>query len=215
MKKTTFISRQQVKRLNVTNGFLLFIFVMILVSCEKSMDEELPVLPESSESPESPETPVSPELPTVEGEHGLALEESYTQWTDLKKTNGDSYIYEVRFSSWAGFGHITKIKVEEGVVTSRAYEAYRTNESNEREITETYTETGAELGTNETGAKPATIDELYNSCASEYLIVDAEQNTIYFDAKLDGLMNICGFVPKDCADDCFTGVKIHAFNWIE
>lgn len=99
---------------------------------------------------------------------------------------------------------------------SRAYQEFTTDETTgEQEITETYSETKSNLGTHEKGAKPLTIDELYESCAGEYLIVDKEDNTIYFEATTEGLMTLCGFVPKGCMDDCFSGVNIDSFEWIE
>ena len=35
------------------------------------------------------------------------------------------------------------------------------------------------------------------------------------DAKLDGIISLCGFVPKGCQDDCFRGIKIKSFEWHE
>jgi hypothetical protein len=70
------------------------------------------------------------------------------------------------------------------------------------------------LGVHKNGALPVTVDELYSTCASEYLTVDAINNTIYFETELKGLMTLCGFVPKGCLDDCYNGVRINYFDWI-
>ena len=181
-----------------TNRFLLLIFVVILMACEKSNDDKLSV------------------LSTLKGENGFTYNESLKQWTELKDINGNSYIYQTTFVSWTGFGSITELKIEEGIVTSRVYQEFKTNETNgQREIIDTYTETKTNLGSHDKGAYSLTIDDLYNSCASEYLTVDKENNTLYFETELDGLMSLCGFVPEGCMDDCFRGVKINSFKWID
>lgn len=181
-----------------TNRFLLLIFVVILMACEKSNDDKLSV------------------LSTLKGENGFTYNESLKQWTELKDINGNSYIYQTTFVSWTGFGSITELTIEEGVVTSRVYQEFKTNETNgQREIIDTYTETKTNLGSHDKGAYSLTIDDLYNSCASEYLTVDKENNTLYFETELDGLMSLCGFVPEGCMDDCFRGVKINSFKWID
>ncbi|UOR05180.1 hypothetical protein MUN82_19860 [Hymenobacter aerilatus] len=179
------------------NKFILPILTAIIMSCSKDETTNLSV------------------LTTLKGESGISYNESLSKWYELKKTNGNSYVYQTTFVSWTGFGSITEIKIEKGIVTSRAYQEFKINATNgQREIIDTYTETKANLGSHKKGAAPLTIDDLYNSCASEYLIVDKEKNTLYFDTdKINGSMNLCGFVPKGCADDCFRGIRINSFKW--
>ncbi len=154
-------------------------------------------------------------LKSLSGQSGITYTESIDKWNDLKNRNGNSYIYQTTFVSWAGFGSVTELKIIDGIVTSRIYQEFRINETNgEREVVDIYSETKVDLGIHEKGAAPATIDELYNSCASEYLIADEKQNTLYFETELNGLMNLCGFVPKGCMDDCYIGVRINSFEWI-
>lgn len=177
------------------NRLLLLFFVVILMACEK---DKLSV------------------LTTFKGENGLTYNESLKQWNELKEINGNSYIYQTTFLSWTGFGSITELKIEEGVVTSRTYQEFKTNETDrKREIIDIYTETKTNLGSHEEGASPLTIDDLYHSCASEYLTIDSKNNTLYFETDTDGLMTLCGFVPDGCMDDCFRGVKINSFEWID
>jgi len=181
-----------------TNRFIFLILIVILMSCKKNNDDKLSV------------------LATLKSESGLTYNESLAQWTKLKNLNGNSYIYQTTFVSWTGFGSITELKIEEGLVTSRAYQEFKTNETNgQREIIDSYTETKNNLGSHEKGANPLTIDDLYNSCASEYLTVDIENNTLYFETELDGLMTLCGFVPDGCMDDCLSGISINSFKWID
>ncbi len=108
------------------------------------------------------------------------------------------------------------MKIEDDIVTSRIYQEFKIKEpSFQREIIDSYTETSDDLESHEKGARPLTIDDLYNSCASKYLVADEKDNTIYFEAEIDGLMTLCGFVPKGCMDDCFRGIRINSLNWID
>jgi len=184
--------------MKINRPFLL-ILIVIIISCKKDNNGNLSV------------------LTALKGESGLSYNESFSKWNELKKINGNSYIYQTTFVSWAGFGNITELKVEEGIVTSRVYQEFKTNETNgQREISDTYAETKTNLGSHEKGATPLTIDDLYNSCAREYLVVDEKNNTLYFETdKINGLVTLCGFVPKGCMDDCFRGIKINSFDWID
>lgn len=179
-----------------TNKMLFLVILGIFLSCEENecYNEEKLLL---------------------KGEIGSNYNESLNKWLELKKINGNSYIYQILVNSWTGFGSITELKIEEGIVVSRSYQKFKTNHTNgQREIIDSYTETKSDLGTHEKGAKPLTIDDQYNTCAREYLIVDEESNTLSFETENDGLMSLCGFSPKGCMDDCFTGVYISSFKWI-
>jgi len=154
-------------------------------------------------------------LTLIKGQNGLSYNESLNKWTYLKKINGESYTYQTTFLSWAGFGSTTQLKIAEGKVIARIYKEFSTDEqTGQRKITDSYSEVEETLGSHEKGASPMTIDELYNSCASDYLIVDKENNTLYFETNINGLMTLCGFVPNGCADDCFQGISIDSFEWI-
>ena len=146
----------------------------------------------------------------------LSYIQSFNQWDDLKKDNGNSYVYKTTFISWTGYGHTTELRVENGIVVSRDFEEFRINFSTQQnEIIETYSESFDELGSHEKGATPRTIDELYNSCAKKYLKVNKKKNTIYFETEENGLMKSCGFVPNECIDDCYISVNISSFEWID
>ena len=150
------------------------------------------------------------------GDSGINYKESLAKWNELKTINGNSYSYQTTFVSWVGFGSITELKVEDGKVTARSYQEFSINDSTgQKETQAIYSETKSDLGSHQKGAKPLTIDELYESCAKEYLIVDTDDNTLFFDTELNGTMNLCGFVPNNCADDCYSGIKINSFEWID
>lgn len=184
-----------------TNQLFPLVMLLILPACEKTDkvdDNQLSV------------------LSTLKGSSGITYNESLQNWNDLKKRNGNSYIYQVTFVSWIGVGSTTVLKVENGIVTSRSYEQFKTNAPyGPKEITDTYTETGSQVGSHTKGAVSLTIDDLYTSCAKEYLKADKEQNTLFFETEENGLMNLCGFVPNGCMDDCYHGVRISGFEWIK
>ncbi len=143
-------------------------------------------------------------------------DESFSKWTEFKEKNGNSYMYQTSRSSWTGSSSKTEFKIINGVVISRRYEAFRPSGTYvERRKVYSYSETKDDLGTNTRGGKPLTLDELYHSCADEYLIVDKSKNTLYFKTNQDGLMTLCGFVPRTCADDCFRGVRIDSIRRLD
>lgn len=181
---------------------LIFVVAIgLLFSCEK---EEV-----------TPKNELSA-LTSLVSQSGIPYSESIDKWSALKTENGNSYVYQTKFTSWIGEASITEVTVIKGVVTSRVYEHFKTDGTNGRgEIIDSYSETAANLGVHENGALPITIDALYSTCASEYLTVDVTNNTIYFETELNGLMTLCGFVPKECLDDCYTGVRINNFDWIK
>ena len=150
------------------------------------------------------------------GESGINSSESKELWLSLKSTNKDSYEYTIETESWTGFATSTTIKVEDGEVVSREFISTQPQEENpaETETVEEYMEAGSDLGTHESGAEILTIDELYNLCFAEYLTVDTDSNLIYFDTTSEGVINTCGYVNKDCADDCFIGFRLTNFIWL-
>ncbi|MFT6802759.1 MAG: hypothetical protein ACJA2N_001950 [Salibacteraceae bacterium] len=155
-------------------------------------------------------------LTSLKGENRLSYNESLHKWTELKIANGNSYRYQIRFLSWAGFGSTTKLKVIDGKVKARVYEEFRADEqTGQRVITDSYHENEDVLGSHEKGASPLTIDKLYSSCARDYLVVDKEKNTLYFETEINGLMRLCGFVENGCVDDCYQGISIDSFEWVK
>lgn len=151
----------------------------------------------------------------IEGEHGYNFRESKAAWDELKRKNGNSYEYTILEQSWTGTGSETTIDVEKGRVIGRYYLAFEiSDEDGSKEITDSYEETSKkEIGSHSLGAPPHTIDDLYKTCISEYLIVDPDSNEVYFETNEEGVMILCGFVPIGCQDDCYRGIRISAFSW--
>ena len=151
----------------------------------------------------------------IEGEHGFNFRESKSQWDELKKRNGNSYNYTMVEQSWTGVGSETTIHVEKGKVVARYFIAFIISEEDgTKEITDTYSEESKkDLGKHSLGAPPYSIDDLYKTCVSKFLIADPDYNTVYFDTNEEGVIALCGYVPVDCGDDCFKGLVISHFAW--
>lgn len=150
----------------------------------------------------------------IKGENNYSYNQSLNTWHQLKSSHGNSYTYETSTGSWAGYGSATTLEIENGIIISRTYQRYQIDESNGDKINiDSYTETTEDLGSHDYGASLLTFDEIYDICAEEYLTVDKKNNTIYFETTENGILELCGYVPNNCMDDCFTGVRISAFNW--
>ncbi len=141
------------------------------------------------------------------------LAESLETWNALKAENGDHYRYETLFASWTGFRSTTTLTVQDNVVVTRAYESSYINDEGE-EITESWTEEGAAVGSHEAGAKPRTIDELYTECRENVLTQDATENEFYLSFHDDGVLEACYYRSKNCADDCLRGVSAEEFEFL-
>jgi hypothetical protein len=155
-------------------------------------------------------------LSSLKSETGLTYNESLDRWNDLKRINGNSYIYQTTFTSWTGYGNTTELKIVDGTIKSRTYVEYTTNSKDgTKQIIDSYSEGSNDLGTHEKGALLLTIDDLYESCAKDYLIVDDEKNTLYFETSTEGLLTVCGFTEDECIDDCYHGIRINSFAWLQ
>ncbi|APS39263.1 MULTISPECIES: hypothetical protein [Salegentibacter] len=154
----------------------------------------------------------------ITGESGVSYNESKKVWSELKNINGNSYSYTISFISWSGFGNRTIISVKDGIISKREYLYYEQTYSDEGEMVEveikSYTETGEEIGSNSEGFDPLLIDELYQTCLSDYLNINKADNEIYFNTDEAGIISNCGFVETGCVDDCFRGFRISEFNWL-
>lgn len=138
-----------------------------------------------------------------------ALTLSLASWTQLKEENGNHYTYERSFLSYFGFGYITSFEVENDVVVSRSYEAVDENNN----VTEAWTEQGAEVGTHETGDPPRTVEALYEEGRNNVLSKSRAENDVYLWFNNDVLFQ-CFYIPKNCADDCAVGPSIENLRFV-
>lgn len=150
---------------------------------------------------------------------------SLRTWNELVKEKGGSYFYQTSFGSMEGnYSNKTKITVKNNIPVAREYEESISEidsvdpvtkmASFKKEILSQYSEDELSLGKNQKGHPAITIDSLYKKCRDK-LDVSPKENYIYFETNDHGIISTCGYVPIDCMDDCFNGVDIAYFEWIE
>lgn len=141
-------------------------------------------------------------------ENGNEYESSRQAWSNFRNTSGNSYRYMATTASWTGFGTETTITVTAGKVTERKYVLFEINGgTGQRTDRETWTETGAAIGSHEAGEPAITLDEVYSKAKNEWL-KKRDNTEIYFEAKNNGMISMAGYREKECVDDCFIGIKI-------
>ncbi len=146
-------------------------------------------------------------LDTIVSKNGVSYKQSLGNWQAYKRSVNNNYIYTVTTASWTGFSTETKITVHNGVVTARNYALYQMINSS-RVALNSYSEISTTLNTHTEGAQTLTLDDIYSKAANDWLKADTNTNTIYFEVDANGLLSSAGYVPKNCADDCFVGINI-------
>ncbi len=136
-------------------------------------------------------------------------EASYRSWTDFKQSSQNSYRYMVSFGSWTGAGSETTITVTNGKITGRSFVAktYEDPQSNVITIVKEWTEDESSINTHGEGYPAMTLDEVYQKAKTDWLLKRKDVTT-YFETNNGGMISSCGYTPKNCIDDCFTGIKI-------
>lgn len=138
-----------------------------------------------------------------------ALKESRDVWDREKTARGNSYAYSRAFGSWTGFGHRTVVKVRNGVVVARRFEAF----DRDKNITSAFTEGPAEINTHDGGAVAKTMDALYDECAATCLTQNPETHSLSLEFTETGILNSCTYTPYGCADDCSRGLNRVTVSW--
>lgn len=138
---------------------------------------------------------------------------SLQTWNKIK-TQHPNYSYTTGFTSWVGYSNETTIKVQDGVVTARSFkEMQQQNQPGYANVGgNMYIEMGPNIGLNQKGAKPLTLDALYATCGADWLNQNVLDNRLYFKTDEQGLLKQCGYRDKRCADDCFKGVVIYSLE---
>lgn len=160
----------------------------------------------------------------VEPEYGeedntARYQASLALWEESKKAHNNSYQFSMMFSAAEGnFSYTTTIVVTQGVITSRKYEEYTYQADSEGNWKPkpgiTWTEDKTKIGTNKEGFKAQTFDDIYAKCP-DFINADLEQFYVFFDLGFDGLIATCGTSEIGCEDDCFDGISIASFEWME
>ncbi len=141
------------------------------------------------------------------------LAKSLEAWNALKAEYGDHYRYETRFVSWTGFRSTTTLAVRGSVVVTRAYESRYQNDAGE-DVSESWTEEGAAVGSHESGADPVTIDALYSKCRTEVLTQNPQDNMFHLYFHTNGVLETCKYRPLTCVNDCLFGVSVDALEFL-
>lgn len=141
--------------------------------------------------------------------HENQFDRSYQAWLNFKKSSFDSYTYRVSSGSWTGTGVETTLTVKAGKVVQRDYERKNIDRTTNQPFTEeTWSESLDSLNTHSYGAPALTLDDIYDAARTEWL-TKRKDAKIYFEADNAGMISQCGYVDKNCVDDCFTGIRIN------
>lgn len=147
--------------------------------------------------------------------HKSEFESSRNTWLKTKQSFADNYMYVVTAGSVFGASSETTITVINGKVISRTYKSYvYPQNSTAGTLKDSWTEDSNTLGSHTAGAEALTLDQVYDKAKTVWLKADSKQNDLYFETKNDGIISLCGFVPKGCQDDCFNGITIKSIQRI-
>lgn len=142
------------------------------------------------------------------------FDKSYEAWLDFKSKSDNSYQYVTTTSSWTGYKTETTITVSKGKIIARNYKAWSFDKNTQQHsIAAEWTESADEVNTHD--PRSMTLEEVYAKAKNEWLKMDPNENTIYFETNNNGMISTCGYVPKNCADDCFMGTKIKSITVYE
>jgi len=144
------------------------------------------------------------------------LEKSLQLWKKLKKECKGNYTYSKRWSSWVGFGNVTKVIVANNKVVERNYKAFSApprpaapgQPPGKRKETG-WNEKGAKLGSHREGHPAKTLDQLYEEAKAilERPLPAFQRLGLRFDKQ--GLLLACYTQDTRIADDAPTkGVNI-------
>lgn len=156
------------------------------------------------------------EEPTDLLQYKADYDRSLKQWNQAKEEHKNSYEYTLFLeNSDSTYRCSTIVVVKNGTVYSREQKAYirnfETKEMHPLKI-ETWTENQTQLGTH--NSFPETLDEIYEGCNKSFF-VDSESNYIIFTMDNQQLISVCGHSSFGCTDDCFRGVTIQDFKWLD
>lgn len=147
-----------------------------------------------------------------EGLRALRAEaaDSLARFEALKLSEGDDYIFTQRVSSFVGSSCETELEVRGGRVVRRR----QTSTGADGTPGESWVEEGSALGSHQ-GCHPLqTLDDLYAICLDDVLCRDPADHYLNLKTFDDGLLSLCSYIPRNCADDCSVGPALSAFMWL-
>lgn len=153
---------------------------------------------------------------TIEVDHKTIYDQSLIVWDLQKEEHNNSYEYSLSFGSEeARYESKSTFIIKEGIITKHDFESYHYNNNNEKNIDKVWTEEKDKIGSHKEGFPAKTLDEIYKDCGNTYLTVKYSENYVYLETEHEGVISLCGYFPRNCADDCFEGVKLKSFNWLD
>ncbi|MDH3584905.1 MAG: protease inhibitor I42 family protein, partial [Phycisphaerae bacterium] len=148
------------------------------------------------------------------------VQASLTKWKQAREACGGNYSYKVRWSSFVGFGHETKIMVQDNKVVVRQFHAFsgrpvpvRPGQDPAKPQGEHWIEKSPNIGSHKKGAPPRTLDQLYTEAlqVAKRPLQQHERRYVRFDKQ--GLLLACFTVDTRIADDAPTkGVTISSLS---
>jgi hypothetical protein len=142
------------------------------------------------------------------------LEKSFNNWKKIKINNERNYKYKysVKYLSWVGFGNKTTIYItKDNNVIKREYTSWNRDINNTVQWIE---ESSKSLGSHKDGADLQTIEQLYKKCSAILESKNKKDNHIYLTFDKNKIIKQCQFAPKNCVDDCSSGVNISELEFI-
>jgi len=136
---------------------------------------------------------------------------SYNAWLSYKKNVHNSYGYTQYYGSVFGYYTEIKIGVNDGEFISRDLILVKSHldGTNKGDTLKQWHEDVSSINTHGVeGGDLLTIDDIYDKSRTVWLKADVKKNAVVFEAKNNGLISSCGFIPNECQDDCFNGITI-------
>jgi hypothetical protein len=138
------------------------------------------------------------------------LDRSRGSWSTAKQS-GSVYRYVDTATSFTGNSSATTIEVNNDAVVRRTF----SSEDSSGNVLESWTEEGATLGTHAQGKPPLTMEQVYDYCEDTVLSKSPADNLITLVLRADGLLSVCSYFPKNCADDCAVGYYLTSIEFFD
>ncbi|MHA4894600.1 hypothetical protein ACXZ1K_07615 [Pedobacter sp. PWIIR3] len=144
-------------------------------------------------------------------EHKSDLKTSAKTFERFKASSNNSYIYVLTTSSWTGYSSESTVTIKNGAVLSRAYVLKNIDDKTHLLVVVEQWLEDKDHPNPKNWPAALTLDQIYEKAKTEWLV--KQKNTDYYlETKNDGMISTCGYVERNCADDCFVGVKISSIT---
>jgi hypothetical protein len=117
----------------------------------------------------------------------------------------------VHTASFSGLASETSIEIMADRPTKRS----RREQLNLGPWRDVWMEEGPTIGSHPGSADALTLEQLYDRCEADVLSKDPAKNHIIFGLHPDGVLAYCEYAPKNCADDCSSGVSVSKLEFLK